>query len=263
MNLYDFAVDYLKKHTVGLTDSILDEYFKVDKASSLDEAFKRGVVSLSNDNGLRTAAIDKMLCGLSLKAVSEKYGGKIAELCTDLCSAADVRDSERSVKHEYYKFAGSIIKLAEYLSEFRDIDELYAVFEKADSLEEKVKLIKTVSKRVLIFVYPSKARFPKASNLIKNMGMTGYCNPDCYMCLSIYYIYGIILSGRNTIIPFVMAFEKVIEVAEECNVLPFVIDRALYLVRSGDFYRQGHENIKKSYDGSEEEFANLFKSQCE
>lgn len=56
MNLYDYAVSYLKEQTGNLVDdSVLNDYFKVSKAVSLDEAFERGVASV-NDNNKRTMA---------------------------------------------------------------------------------------------------------------------------------------------------------------------------------------------------------------
>ena len=92
------------------------------------------------------------------------------------------------------------------------------------------------------------------SNWIKDMGVTGYCKPDQHL-LAI--IDGIYQTGSHEKDVFI----KTVEVAEQCNVSPFVLDRVLFLVGSGDFYGQGHESIKKSYDGNEEEFIRLFKAQ--
>lgn len=258
MNLYDYAVYYLKKHTVGLTDSILNEYFKVNKAESLDEAFKRGVASV-NDNNRRTmanpiayfkpdrkAAIDKVLCGLSLNAVRAKYGDDVNKLWNDFCTQV-VPNSEQSPRGAWYKFAENIITLVAYLSEFRDIDELYAVFEKAQSVEEKINLINTVSAKVKWW------GFAMASNWIKDMGMTEFCKPDQHVRA---IINGIYQTGENE----KKIFAKVIEIAKKCNVSPFVLDRVLFLVGSGDFYGQGHEHIKKSYNGNEQDFIYSFKT---
>lgn len=259
MNLYDFSVDYLKKHTTGLTDSVLDGYFKVSKVSSLDKAFERGVASV-NDNNKKTmanpiayfrparkAAIDKVLCGFKLESVRKKYGDDVEKLWKDLCNQC-VPDSEQSPNGAWYRFAKNIITLAAYLSEFRDIDELYAVFEKADSPEEKIQLVDTVSSRV------AQWGFAMASNWIKDIGLTGYCKPDRHICA---IIDGIYQTGDDE----KAVFKKVIEVAKQCNVPPFNLDRVLFLVGSGDFYGQGHANIRKSYNGNEEEFIDLFKAQ--
>lgn len=260
MNLYDYAVSYLKEHTKNLVnDAVLDDYFEVHKASSLDEAFKRGVVSV-NDNNKRTmanpiayfrpehkAAIDTILCNFKLNTVRAKYGNDVEELWKDLCSQC-VPDSEQSPKGAWYKFARNIITLGAYLSEFSDIDELYQEFEKAESPEEKIKLVNKVSAQV------SQWGFAMASNWIKDMGMTGYCKPDQHIRA---IIDGIYQTGDN----MKTVFKKVIEVANQCNVSPFKLDRVLFLVGSGDFYGQGHENIRKLYNGNEKDFIKCFKAQ--
>lgn len=259
MNLYNFSVDYLKEHAKGLTDSVLDDYFKVYKASSLDEAFERGVVSV-NDNNKRTmanpiayfrperkSAIDKVLCDFRLESFLEKYENDVDKLFDDLCSQC-VPDSEQSRKGAWYKFAENIITLTEYLSRFRDIDELYKMFEKADSAEEKTELVNTISAKVKYW------GFTMTSNWIKDMGIMGFCKPDRHVCA---IINGIYQTGKNEKDVFV----KVIEVAEQCNVSSFELDRLLFLIGSGDFYGKGHENIKRSYKGNEQEFIDLFKVQ--
>lgn len=253
MNLYEYAVDYLKKHTEGLNDSVLKEYFKVNRASSLDEAFKRGVASVNDNNKrsmanpiayfkpARKVAIDKVLCGLNLNAVREKYGNDVNRLWNDLCNEANIPDSKRN--GAWHKFAENIITLAAYLSGFKDIDELYAVFKKADSVEEKIELVNTVSARV------AQWGFAMASNWIKDMGMTGYCKPDQHVRA---IIDGIYQTGQNE----KAVFKKVIEIAKECSVSPFVLDRVLFLVGSGDFY--SHKEIKNSYKGNEQDFIKDF-----
>ena len=216
MNLYDYAVSYLKEQTGNLVDdSVLNDYFKVSKAVSLDEAFERGVASV-NDNNKRTmansiayfnparkAVIDKVLCDLKLDEVVKKYGDDVERLWHDLCSQCV--NSTQIIGGAWYKFAKNIITLALYLSQFRDIDELYAEFEKAVSSEEKIKLINTVSVQV------SQWGFAMASNWIKDMGMTGYCKPDQHVRA---IIDGIYQTGEDE----KAVFEKAVDVANHCNV---------------------------------------------
>lgn len=259
MNLYDYAVSYLKEQTGNLVDdSVLNDYFKVSKAVSLDEAFERGVASV-NDNNKRTmansiayfnparkAVIDKVLCDLKLYEMVKKYGDDVEKLWHDLCSQCV--NSTQIIGGAWYKFAKNIITLALYLSQFRDIDELYAEFEKAVSSEEKIKLINTVSVQV------SQWGFAMASNWIKDMGMTGYCKPDQHVRA---IIDGIYQTGEDE----KAVFEKAVDVANHCNVSAFELDRLLFLIGSGDFYKDEHEHIKKSYKGNEQDFIKKFKSQ--
>ncbi len=259
MNLYEYAVDYLKNHTEGLTDSILNEYFKVNKVSSLDEAFRRGVASVVDSNRKtmanpiayfkpnRKAAIDDVLCGFGLNAMRTKYGDDVNKLWNDFCTQV-VPDSEQSPRGAWYKFAENIITLMAYLSGFKDIDDLYAVFGNAKDVNAKIKLINTVSAKVRWW------GFAMASNWIKDMGMIGFCKPDQHVRAIIDGIYQTGQEEKDV-------FTKVIEIAEECNISPFVLDRVLYLVGSGNFYGQGHEHIKKSYNGNEQDFINSFKAQ--
>lgn len=252
MNLYEYAVDYLKKHTDGLTDSILEEYLKVNKADSLDEAFSRGVASvvdtskqfmanaISYSDPQRKTAIDNVLCGLNLKKFRKKYGNDVDRLFNDLCNAVNV---PANPKGAWYKFAKNIITFADYLSEFKDIGDLYSAFDNAKDVNAKIKLVNTVSARI------SQWGFAMASNWLKDMGMTGFCKPDRHV-LAI--IDGIYQTGQNE----KNIFAKVIEIAEECGVTPFVLDRVLFLVGSGDFY--SHKEIKKSYNGNEQDFIKNF-----
>lgn len=159
LNLYDYAVSYLKEQTGNMVDdAVLADYFEVSKAKSLDEAFARGVASVIDANKPnmanpiayfkpeRKTAIDKILCDLKLDAVVKKYGNNVEKLWHDLCSQCV--NSTQIIGGAWYKFAKNIITLAAYLSKFSDIDELYDEFEKAVTPEEKIKLVNAVSAQV-------------------------------------------------------------------------------------------------------------------
>ena len=259
MNLYDYAVKYLKEHTkdsdgsVLLTDSVLDSYFEVHKASSLDEAFSRGVASINDadkrslanpiSSRKRKAVIDKVLCDLSLQEVRKKYNGNFEKLWHDLCNAVG---AEVKPNNAWYKFAKNIISIVNFLSEFNDIDDLYALLENAVSEEDKIKLANYIASKIDWW------GFPMANNWIKDMGMTDFSKPDRHVTAIIDDIYQ---TGENS----ENVFMKVREVAYECNVTPFTLDRVLYLVGSGEFY--SHPTIKRSYNGEETEFIEKFKEQ--
>ena len=198
MNLYNYAVHYLKEHTknsdgsVMLTDSVLKSYFEVHKASSLDEAFMRGVASINDAdkrslgnsilyrNPERKAVIDKVLCDLSLQAVREKYTDNVEKLWHDLCSAVV---AEAKPNGAWYRFAKNIISIVNFLSEFNDIEELYALLENAVSTEDKIKLADYIASKIDLW------GFIMANNWIKDMGMTCFCKPDSHVTAIIDGIY--------------------------------------------------------------------------
>ncbi|MDE6679376.1 MAG: hypothetical protein K2K02_10095 [Ruminococcus sp.] len=136
-----------------------------------------------------------------------------------------------------------------FLSESNDIDELYALLENAVSFEDKIKLENYIASKIDWW------GFTMANNWIKDMGMTSFCKPDQHVTAIIDGIYKTETDEKNVLI-------KVLEVANECKVSLFVLDRVLFLVGSKDFY--SHLEIKRLYKsckGNREEFIELFNAQ--
>ncbi|WP_024859210.1 hypothetical protein [Ruminococcus albus] len=259
--IYMEATNYLYQHAIGLTESVLEEYFVNPRKKELNEAF--GVVISSAEDWHKPKArnikykerwndIEKVVGNYKLSYVINTFKGDPHKLYSAFIENISL-DDRQFTKDVWLSYANCICGMAQYLNQFKDAKEMYKYFDQFKTPEEKIKLIKEISAKSHIIKTKTGWGFALSANWLKDIGMLDFCKPDIQIrnCLSSLGLCG---KSDNAV------FKTLVAIAEDSKkydktASAFKIDRILWLIGSGDFY--GNRNIK--WEGSLEEFISELK----
>ncbi len=254
--IYRFAEEYLRKNANGLTDSILEEYYHNPRKPNLDSVF--GVVVSSADDWHkpkarnisyrnRSSAINKVVGDHSITYVLDTYKNDYNALYSAFKDSLSLDDKQFTVD-VWLSYANCICGMAQYLSKFKNAEEMYTYFDGFKTPEEKIKLIKEIKCQSHISKTKWGWGFALSANWLKDIGMLDYCKPDIQVikCLNSLGL----CSKTNTVV-----FKTLVAIAEDTKeydktASAFKLDRILWLIGSGDFYN--HSEIE--WKGSIEEY---------
>lgn len=246
--IYQTAYDYLCKHAEGLTDSILADYFFNPRKKDLNDAF--GVVVYSADDWHKPKArniayrerselIEKTVGNHKISYVINTFKNDPQKLYSAFTKNISL-DSKQFTKDVWLSYANSICGMAQYLSKFKNTEDMYNYFDKFQTPSEKNKLINEVSQQSRIIKTKWSWGFALSANWLKDIGMIDYCKPDIQVtnCLNSLGL----CSKTNTVV-----FKTLVNIAEDSKkydktASAFKLDRIIWLIGSGDFY--GHPEIK-------------------
>ena len=126
----------------------------------------------------------------------------------------------------WYKWSQSAIGAAKFLSDFTD----------AEDFRQFVKCFdyNTPTRMALPMLISSKIKgigFALACDFLKELGYLNYPKPDVHL-IDVFSAIG--LTEKDP----VKVFEEIIRMAMTCNATPYKLDKIIWLVCSGNFYRE-------------------------
>lgn len=245
LKFYNFVRLFLERHLpVEMTAEELEEYFKADNDNfkSVGDIFARFIESAQNYQGApnsinlkeRKDEIRIILFNYNASRVVKEY---------DEDSLYQVFRSRFKLgpynkKSYWYRWSRSIIDSAKFLIKFKDANEFREfVMSFNSNVNTRMALSLLISERISGF------GFALACDALKELGFYEYCKPDTHL-LDIFSETGI--CERNKL----EVFETVSKISERCcefgeSVTPYEIDKILWLISSGRYYRHdGIDDVK-------------------
>ena len=272
MNIFNIGVEYLKKNIPCLNKNWCEfeqSYFVKPSYTSLDNAFFEVPNSMYSQRrgsylqyGKNESLILSVLHGNSnqktcdFNYISKTYGGDYFKLVGDLQKKIGFKiENEKPNRNSWVIFSKSICNSAEFLSQFKDYNDLVSYCTKTDPLE-RLKVAESIGKQK----GAGSSQLVMTLNWLKDIGMAGYCKPDIHLCRIITGIFKdeFLKKGR----PYTSTneekwadelpknvkvqkdvFIKAILQSDKDGVDLFDFDRLLYLIGSGEFY--GADELSK------------------
>lgn len=253
--IYKNAIDYLWEHSQGLTQEILDSYLDDNRKATMNEVFEVAVYSFRDWNpqfgksGITEH--EEEIKSLFEDFDLQYFNQNIRTLPDDELDTL-FKKAFGGSNNAYKKVKENVCCTAAFLSEFKNVTEMYAYFDSFDSTkkEERDKLIQIIANKVKWW---GTALVP---NWLKDIGMSNYSKPDDHVKFIISKL-GLSSDNEYDVI------EAVFNMAEDYKSVDtqasaFKLDRILWLIGSGNFYN--HKGIV-SFNGNRSEFVETVKSE--
>ena len=241
LQFYNFARSFLESHLpVEMSAEELEEYFKADNDNfkSIGDVFARFIESAQNYQGApnsinlkeRKDGIRKILFNYDVSRVVKEYDAD--SLDQEFRSRFKLGPSNK--KSYWYRWSHSIIDSAKFLIKFNDANEFREfVMSFNSNANTRMALSLLISERINGF------GFALACDALKELGFYEYCKPDTHL-VDIFSKAGICECNKLDV------FETVSKISERCceageSVTPYKIDKILWLISSGRYYR--HDSI--------------------
>ncbi len=226
---YKFLMDLLPDE---LTESDLEKYFVGDalEASSLKDVFIQLIASAQNYQSMpniikfndRKEEIGKILNDFDYMTVAQ-YDTEV--LYEQLWETFKFKNRESS-HNSWRKWSNAVIDSAKFISVFKDIDDFRNFVGRFSyNLHTRIALPLYISTKI------KGIGFALACDALKELGFTDYPKPDVHI-IEICTELG--LSSEDPI----SAFEAIVKIAEDNNTTPYKVDKILWLICSGFFYKE-------------------------
>lgn len=245
---YQFAFEYLKEQTKPLiaqgkiTDEQLEEYTtKTDVKNtdySLKDALRMLIICLQDYQAMpkvikykeRQALINPVICDLDSEEIVKQWDGET--LYRKFCTMFEIHNQE-SKRNSWLKFAKGIVSSAKFLSRFDTVEDFKGFldcFRYNEYTKEALPLL--LSQEIY------GIQFALACNWLKELGLTYYPKPDIHM-VKVFSALGICEENE------VDCYKAMIVLAEKCSVSTYSLDKVVWLICSGNYYRQEIEITSK------------------
>jgi hypothetical protein len=247
-NLYDQARHFLLSID-GVTETILEQHLipEYDKPDDLNTIYKRLCESAQNRQmsvkviggsigGLEN--LSEVLFNFDPIQVSTKYKNddqaKLLNAIIDqVAPQGKIRKTSRSI---WPQFCKSVIDSAHFLSRFKDSADFYNWADYFSTNE-----IAKPALPLMISIEISGFGFPLACDFLKEIGYTEFGKPDVHI-KKILAALGYIETNQKSNLKLDYETVRALDlIAVECGVTPFHVDKVLWLIGSGNFYRSGLE----------------------
>lgn len=240
-SFYDFSLDYLIKQTQPLIDQeklsiqdLLDYTTKTDIETpdySLKDAFGKLIHCLQDyqympkviNYDARKQKIDEILFDLDCEKIVEEWTGET--LFYKFCDEFPISNAD-SHRNSWLKFSKGVISAAQFMTMFKSKDEFTAFldcFAYNQHTREALPLLLSAK----IF----GIQFALACNWIKELGLTEYPKPDIHM-VKVFHALGVCQEDQ------IECYRAMLMIANKCNVTAYQLDKVVWLICSGDYYRQ-------------------------
>ncbi len=230
--IYGFAKEYLLSHLPeGLSEADLAKYYKGDSigAKNLRDVFIVFVQSAQQYQRMpkviqfveRRSEIERILQGFDYKAVSKMDEMELYNRFRDRFKIT----SKDSKMNSWYKWSCAVIDSAKFVNGFKDLAGFNAFVKRFDYNSD--------TRMALPLLISTKIRgvgFALACNALKELGYLEYPKPDVHM-MDICEELG--LSSRS---PYEV-FEAIVKMAADNDVTPYEVDKVLWLICSGRYYK--------------------------
>lgn len=264
--LYDDAYQYLLNNTDGLTREMLNVYLVCGRQTTLDGVFwiavnyvhdmyavRRNVLLYGEEN---FSKIEKLLRGGDLSYFLQNYSEQPDKLFQELHETLEFRDADSDHTLQTIRiYVNVLCGMAEYLSQFENVDAMYARFDRYQTCKERIELVHTIQAATKQCNYLQEKKegwgFALAANWLKDIGMEQFCKPDRHVKD---FSLKLKLTDHKTEEPVFRTFVTLFEEAKQAypDISVFKADRLAFLIGSGDFY--SHRD-QVTYHGSMEDFA--------
>ncbi len=238
-NFYNIVYDFLKSILPkGITEDDIKKYLIVDECNhiSLKDLYEHLIYSAQNYQFMpnvigfekRREDIRKILKDFDYKAVKDFDIDKLYYKFRKVFSI----DSPDSHKNSWYKWSCSVVDAAKYVNRFMSIEEFNHYVNEAENV---VDIPIDISRNI------RGIGFALACDALKELGYSNYVKPDIHMidiCDSLGF------SDRKPI----NVFNAMIRIAEKCEVTPYALDKVLWLICSGYFYKEEIRIESHKYD---------------
>ena len=230
--IYQYAWSFLIEHLPhGLSESDLGKYFEGDdrESNSLSDVFVVFIRSAQEYQRMsnvikfeeRRKGIREILLDFDYNRVALLKEEDLYKQFRDKFEVTS-RDSKNN---SWYKWSCAIIDLARFIRGFNDFNDFREFVNRFD--------YNTETRMALPLLISTKIRgmgFALACNAIKELGYLNYSKPDVHM-IDICMALG--LSGNS---PYEV-FEAIAQIAEDNGVTPYKVDKVLWLISSGKYYK--------------------------
>lgn len=257
--IYDTAVELLsdiRGFPKGDLSAIDEYYFEPKRPNSLNEVLKRFAISAQNSRGFpniiqfdqREKELLLMFHHFDPHWVAEKMDADgMGNSLRDRYSPNSGKP-KNPCQNTWMKWARSIKDSAEFLSKFTDEKEFYCFVERyLDDVESRADLAFLLSRNI------TGLGFALGCDALKELGFTSFAKPDVHIS-TIFHELGLLpesISGANYWNKAkdwrdYQVFKRVIEFADSCHeygdetapVTPYKVDKVMWLVSTGSFYRK-------------------------
>lgn len=247
---YSFAFDYLKEQTQPLIDEgklteqeLLEYTTKTDVPNTdytLRDAFRMLIICLQDYQSMpnvinyiaREQKVNEILFNLDCNQIVENWTGET--LYHRFCEEFPVSNAD-SPRNSWLKFSKGIISAAHFMVKFRTIEE-FKSFLNCFSYNEHTREALPLLLSAKIF----GIQFALACNWIKELGLIDYPKPDIHM-IKVFHALGVCREDQ------IECYRAMVKIAEECSVSPYQLDKVIWLICSGNYYRQGVSLTGKNF----------------
>ncbi len=126
--------------------------------------------------------------------------------------------------NSWLKWSKSAVTAAKFMKEFHSVEDFVNFVQVFDyNLHTRMGLPLLIAKKIY------GLDFALACDVLKELGFTNYCKPDVHIMDVLEK------TGMSTRDP-IEAFETMTQMARDCNVTPYKLDKVMWLICSGDFY---------------------------
>lgn len=203
--------------------------------SAQSAAMKPKVIGGSlGEGGLGRLA--EVLFGFDPHRVAEQYGADdirlLDRIVEKLRPTGAMRRTPRSL---WPRFCKTILSGAAFLAQFEDWPDFDAWVRTFDDPRSRAALPMLLEKEI------EGIGFALACDFLKELGYTGYCKPDTHIMKSF-----VALGLTPSDWPYGV-FKAVVRMAQNTGETPYRVDKLIWLIGSGSFYRS-HLNTGKRRD---------------
>jgi len=233
----------------GVTEEILADYLEPKqkdlRPKDINGIYERLLLSVTNSNMKRQVVngtiggiwnLKVILSGFDPAEVKRKFGGDswavLDAIDREVPHTKEIRRGPRSI---FTLLSRAIVTGADFLSQFADADDFYGWVDLFDADDRARPALP-----MLLGSEVAGYGFPLGCDFLKELGYLNFAKPDVHIKA--------IVSGLGFTPPKpsdYSAFKAVIRIADETGFSPYYVDKLLWLVGSGYFYRHpevGHKS---------------------
>lgn len=244
--LYEFANCFLRTKLDIPNDTIEQEvnFYKNLKVSSLNDVFKRMVVSLKNKQ-----AYDRFIADVELfrdiledfdpKKVYKKYSSNSEKLFDDFKErfGSNYKMDKSNKKNAWVQYSIGVLSCAKFLNNFKDLDNFNS-FINAFSFNE----FTIASLPMLLDKEIHGFGFALACDFLKELGYTQYGKPDVHL-KDIFFELGLVENKSEYEV-----FKMLVKISKIVEEDPVKVDKVFWLICS----RKHNKNLTSKWDFIEE-----------
>lgn len=210
----------LDKYFIGenINCKTLNEIFKCLTASARNYQSAPNVIQYEK----RKKEIDEILYDYDFNKILKNYDYDKLFICFKIRFNIATKDSPNNTWRRWSK---SIIDSAKFISNFKNISEFNEFVNCfVHNVFTRVALPMLIDKEI------SGIGFALACDFIKELGYVEYCKPDVHIIEVLNHFDSVIYDQYG-------AFKRFIEIALEADVTSYKLDKIVWLICSGNFYK--------------------------
>ena len=240
MNFYGFCYQYLLNQTKDiLTKEEIDAFINevdVPNISSMNDIYRMLIIVLQDYQSmpnvinfkLRQKEISRILHNFDVHVVSAMSYEEIYLSFKENFKLNILNENRNS----WLKFSKGVYDSAVFLSKFNNIDE-FNNFIKTFQLNVHTKLALPLLLSTEIY----GLGFALACNWLKELGYRDYPKPDVHM-IDVFQSIGLCDNNQMS------CYKAMVKVAEDCKIDAYSLDKVIWLICSGNYYRYNKKSKK-------------------